>query len=248
MAARSKRHKKNQVAECVYCGKTRQTTKEHVFPRGLFRETKRPSNPVIVPACRECNGMKAGDDSYIRDMLNVDINCTDHPIVVENLSGTIARSIQKGWSQLAKETRIHALSEPYFTDSGIYLGDAVSVPVNVERLLRWCEYVIRGLYCAQIGGRIPNGYEFDVIRIKNSQRQAALDDWKNLGAAGPFCMGRQDEESEQVVSWTYALDRNDPFMSMWLVWFYQRVFIAINSAPPGLGKAPQAASGLPAQL
>jgi hypothetical protein len=231
MAARSKKHKKHQVAECVYCGRIGPTTEEHVFPRGLFGENKRPSDPVIVPACGHCNGLKAGDDSYVRDMACLDIASDGHPIAMENRRGPIARSARKNHSQLAKEAQIHARYTPFFTDGGIYLGQAISVPVNIKRLRRWGEFVARGLYWIQENKRIPNDYVFGVNRIENSRRQSAFDDLKRFGAPGPFRMGRDDEGTEQVISWTYLVDRNNPFRAIWLVWFYQRIFISISSNP-----------------
>lgn len=233
MTARGKRHKKHQNVECVYCGEFAQSTEEHVFPRSLFNESHRPSDPIIVPACANCNSIKSGDDSYVRDMMNLDIASSGHPSVVENLRGPIARSIQKNWSQFAKEARIHARNTPYFTDGGIYLGEAVSVPLNVARINRWSEMVARGLYWIQERSRIPNGYQFEVKRIKDSSRQAMFDALKSHGAAGPFRMGKEEEETEKVVSWLYLVDYRDKFAAMWLIWFYQRVYISISCTPSG---------------
>src|SRR5436305_2063356 len=100
MGHRGKR--KGQTGICVYCGKEAAITREHVIPRGFFLETKpRPSTPVLVDACASCNSTKAGDDSYLRDLINFDPSCDGHPVVEENRRLQISRSIKKNHSEFA---------------------------------------------------------------------------------------------------------------------------------------------------
>src|SRR4051794_25131412 len=113
MSMRRHVKKKGQIGTCVYCCKERVITREHVIPRGFFLEDKpRPSTPVIVPACADCNRSKSGDDGYMREAINLDASCHGHPIVEAIKRGQITRSIQKNHSELAKAVRRRALLLP----------------------------------------------------------------------------------------------------------------------------------------
>jgi hypothetical protein len=227
--------KKFKPGICVYCGKYREDlTPEHVLQRSLFPENRpRPSKLVIVPICKPCNDRKGGDDSYIREMFAFDRACEGNPIVRQLLGGPIKRSVQKGWSQFAKTAIQRGKPSPLFTDAGIYLGEGVGIPILHKRVQSWGRLVCRGLYYVHFGTRIPDHYEFETMRILDSKRGEAFDSLKAAGAHGPFLMGEPEEETDKVVSWMYGHDAEDPFRTIWMLWFYQSVFIQIHTGPPG---------------
>ncbi len=57
--------KKKKKGLCIYCGKIKEITKDHVPPKGFFPEP-RPSDLITVPSCVECNKDKEKDEDYFR--------------------------------------------------------------------------------------------------------------------------------------------------------------------------------------
>ena len=151
-----------------------------VLPRGLFNEDRpRLSRPVIVPTCKECNDRKGGDDSYVRQLFRpTGYHCRpDRPT---NLDGQIARSIQKGHSQLVKPA-IHWVGQlaPLHTDAGhlpgrrgrgshpLEAGPDLG-PTGLPRaLLRPPEQ------------EDPDHYEFEVLRITGQQARRGFEAFKD---------------------------------------------------------------------
>ena len=150
-----------------------------------------------------------------------------------NLAGPIARSIQKGHSEFVKTLIHRGASAPLLTEAGIYVGEGVAVPILWKRVRSWGRLACRGLYYAHMSKRIPDHYEFETRRVLDSRRNWAFDHMMSLGAPGPFRMGEPEEETEKVVSWTYLIDAEDQFRSIWLLWFYQSIFIEVSTGPPG---------------
>ena len=57
--------KKKKKGLCIYCGKIKEITKDHVPPKGFFPEP-RPSDLITVPSCVKCNKDTEKDEDYFR--------------------------------------------------------------------------------------------------------------------------------------------------------------------------------------
>jgi hypothetical protein len=193
----------------------------------------KPRSPVIIHACRECNGIKAGDDSYMRDAIAMDEACAGVPIVQKLLAGQIARSIAKNRSEVTKALRRRGMYLPERSDDGRDLGYRLSVPIHNRRFERWSEMIARGLYFAHMQERLPDEYEFDVVRIKDSGLQPLYDEFQATGAT-TYGMVHPDEGIEDIVGWSFQVDSKDRHHATWIVWFYNRYMLMISCQPPGL--------------
>ena len=156
--------KKTNFGECVYCRKIKSVEREHVIPRCLFPKPV-PSFMLTVPVCRACNKAKGKLDEYVRDVLVLDIDCSNNAAARKLLNGEVGRAIRKNRSEVARAAKKGACLEPRYTPGGIYLGDAVSFPIDGERMNREFSLITRGLYYAIRKEHLPIDCAFDVRRV-----------------------------------------------------------------------------------
>src|SRR5262245_49333630 len=78
MKKRKKRRFEEWIGECVYCGKFRPLTDDHIPPRNLYPDPP-PDNLITVPSCRPCNGGTSKDDEYFRLCLTRREDLKGHP-------------------------------------------------------------------------------------------------------------------------------------------------------------------------
>jgi len=218
--------KRRSPRECVYCGRSRPCTDEHVIPRALYPDDSMPpkSEFVIVPACNPCNGMKAKDDTYVRDAFSADIACEGNPIVSSVLP-TVFRSVQKNWSHFGRVAIASGRLEPVFSPAGLYLGHRVGVPIDSKRINRFFKLVARGLYWKKFTQRIPDDYVFEVRRLGASAFPAAYEAMMKVGAHGPHVIGNG-------VFWCIVvIMEENPFITHWFMAFYDSIFITVTTGP-----------------
>jgi len=222
---RSKRSRREQI-QCVYCGQIAVCTDEHVIPRCFYPEdSPRPSNAVIIPACSSCNNRKAGDDSYVRDLFAADLASSANPKALSVLNRQVSRSIRKNRSHFGRIAASNTVRVPLSTPSGLFLGNYPAVQVDWKRVQRFFKYVVRGLYWQVHQVRLPDSYLFDVKRVAP---QAAVDQVKEFiarEAHGPFAIG------EGVFAGVFGVCLEDPFITLWVFWFYDSVFITVSTGP-----------------
>jgi hypothetical protein len=225
---RKSKEKSRLPVTCVYCGDRSICTKEHVIPRCLFpQEDRSPrSDLVIVPVCRECNEGKGDDDAYIRDSFTADIACSGNA-VVRTVQKAAFRSAATNRSDLVRaaksKMRIQAVESP----SGLYLGHHHTIPLDWERVSRYFELVTRGLYWKKFAKRLPDDYAFKVLRVHASCYKELLHDaMENGGVCCPVI-------GEGVFGCSFRVIAEDPFSSLWLMCFYNSIFISVETGPPG---------------
>ena len=68
---------------CVYCGKIRTITDDHIPPSSIFAKPK-PNNLITVPSCHYCNQGSSKDDEYFRLTLTIRKDVSQHPDVLMN--------------------------------------------------------------------------------------------------------------------------------------------------------------------
>jgi hypothetical protein len=130
------RNKPPKTGECIYCGRVRPITEDHVPPRNLFAKP-RPGNLVKVPSCYQChseNKQAALDDEYFRLTLTLREDTATHPEVKQILP-TVLRSLARpdkvGFTKslLKSIKKVNVRSR-----SGLYLGRKGAFDVNLARL------------------------------------------------------------------------------------------------------------------
>ena len=153
------RKKIKHCGVCVFCGRRRLLTKDHVPPKCLFGEKgKRPSDLVTVPACKNCNMKASGDDEYLRLVLAGTVEASRHP-VAGSLMPAITRSLGRPEAiGFAKMFVQNVSIVRTFTSSGLYVGKMPALSVDHMRLARIIEKIIRGLFFEEYGKRLPTSH------------------------------------------------------------------------------------------
>jgi hypothetical protein len=208
---------------CVYCQINQATTRDHVVPRNLFLSPL-PLNMVTVPACQSCNFEKSKNDDYLRDMLIVDIHCSEHSVAKALIAGKMKRAMQKNRSTIARTIVKQGRLAPMYTPSGIYLGDFPSFSLDGERINETFKTIARGLYYKLRNQRFPDGYSFEVLRIDPWYAQHLFDSMKAKGANGPYALG-------QVFACLFMCAAEDPGITWWLMQFYGGMVITVATEP-----------------
>lgn len=130
---------------CAFCG-TRLTrenrTKEHVFPRNLYPQSKR--NPdlqlLTVPCCETCNNSWSDDEAHFRMIMML---AGDPPTKVkqELWEGPVTRGFDKSYGQGRLQTLIDQMV-PVELSSG---RRHMIYPARDDRVLRVVRKIIKGL-------------------------------------------------------------------------------------------------------
>jgi len=208
---------------CVYCQINPATTMDHVVPRCLFVPPL-PQDMVTVPVCQPCNIEKSKNDDYLRDMLIVDIHCSDHPVAKALIVGKMKRAMQSNRSKIARDAVKSLRLAPTFTTGGIYLGDFPSMPLEWERANEIYKTIARGLYFKLRGQRFPAGYSFEVRRFDPWYTNQLFGELKAMGANGPYTLG-------QVFACWFVYAAEDPGVTWSLLQFYGGMVISVSTEP-----------------
>jgi hypothetical protein len=134
--------------------------------------------------------------------------------------------MNKKWSEFGRtavsQTRIKAMCTPH----GIYLGHFPTVPLEWKRMNRFFRLVVRGLYWKKFEKRLPDNYHIEVRRCYASVFPELFRLMMENGGNGPHAIG------EGVFGCVFVMAEEDPFITHWLMWFYESVFISVASGPP----------------
>ncbi len=166
--------KKRKSEKCVYCGKKRGDTVDHVISRNLFPTTYEYKNPVKVPSCGACNGGFSKDEEYFRFFL-VNAACEHSPYAHSLLHDKIKRSLNRPQklstniygsklygAKVAKKIFSKMKLANLYTKSGLYLGKKTIIEHKEEdwdRYFNVLDKYVRGLIFHESKTILPKKYE-----------------------------------------------------------------------------------------
>jgi len=205
----------------VYCGTIDDVSRDHVVPRCLFI---RPylQNPITVPTCDRCNGEKSLDDAFLRDFLTIDFRGSQNPTAQALFGTKVQRSLRRNSSDLLKSTLPNVRVRSLHTRGGIYIGDFPQGQFDGDRLRRIIAKMVRGLYYDALKERIPEDYHVDVQCHDPWNYYSVLEVFKRLHMNGPRVIGN-------VFGCAYAKATEDRFVTLWALWFYERVLFTAST-------------------
>ena len=181
---------------------------------------------VTVPACSQCNGVKSKNDDYLRDMLVVDICCSEHPVAKALLDGKVARSIRRNSSIVGRTVQSQGRIWPKYTPGDIHLGHDPTVKLEIERVEEIFRTMVRGLYFKLHQKRLPDDYVFRVSHLSNSEVKETVRGFNHMRANEPYILGTG------VFACLHDYDAKDEATTYWLLSFYNGVFVTISTEPP----------------
>jgi hypothetical protein len=222
-----------RIGECVYCGKTRRLTDDHIPPKGLWNKP-RPPDLITVPSCSSCNSGASRDDEYFKSMMVFKDKSGSHPEAVAVRPSVFrglempkkigfARSLVKG----IRRVRVQ-------TPARLHLGRRFVFDVDLTRLDRVVERITRGLYWHHRRSRIPDGFEVVVFSedglrdLDGPARERLRREFVTPVRNNPcYSVGRG------VMRYWYASISQQPQALAWVYEFYDDVkFLALVSPAP----------------
>lgn len=221
--------KKPLTGECVYCGRWSRLTVDHIPPRGLFSKNNR-DDLVRVPSCEPCNGNSSKDDEYLRVMVSMRHDVTGTPDAREAWAASL-RGFARPEKQRMRAATQRSITRKERFKGSIYLGRAPAYNVDLSRLCRPIERIVRGLYWSEFGKRLPGDYEvatfsLDMLDSTNIQTQIWI---SNLADAA--LRGRLREVGGQAFRYAFIRDSQDERVSLWMIQIYVRVYFFAITKP-----------------
>jgi hypothetical protein len=210
---------------CVYCGSTKQLTREHVFPKNLF-PPPRPKDLITVPACESCNKSYDQDDEYFRAYVVTPAfeNTIGRKMWDEKVFGSTLKRSPK-----LKKTLVDSLRKVEIKSTGgIYLGDRRAIGFNKARIDRIIEKSIRGLYRHHFAHRLRSKSSFAIFFNPKLENLEAL-----VGIVGQFGPPMRIGDGK-VVQYRFEYVHQSPEHSIWWLMFYgtTHVVVLVNAEQP----------------
>lgn len=134
---------KNANTICVYCGKEKATTVDHVPPKCFFPKP-RPHNLITVPACRRCNKEAEKDEEFFLATFmfsEASQSRVGKALWAEKMNRVYFRGRGVGSAIRKRMNRVNLT-----TASGIYYGKGFALEIDYARLETVVTKIVRGLY------------------------------------------------------------------------------------------------------
>lgn len=217
---------KNKEINCIYCGSTKDITKDHVPPKLLFPNPK-PPNLITVPCCRECNQSFQKDDEYFRSIIVTVNGVNEHPDFKKIVSA-VKRDFMRPHKQiLKKEIQRKTKFIEIKTPAGIYLGNALGYQIE-GRIYKVILRIIKGLFYYERGYPIPNNYIINVVSSKEignptpDQINQYIESFKNQ---------KLQTFGNNIFNYKVLFGCGDINVSSWFIAFYKKVSFACMVGP-----------------
>ncbi len=211
-----------RFGECVYCGKTRPVTDDHIPPKNLFAKP-RPSDLITVPSCYPCNFSASQDDEYFRLNLVLREDTPEHP-AAKQLFRAVIRGLSRPQSTGLRQDLLHRIHEVQrVTPAGLYLGESPAYDVDLSRLDKVASCTLKGLFYHEAGKRLPDEYFAQAFSAAGfvkltPEKQVQVKRTVDLLLNRPF---REVGKRKVFVYWHLA-STDDPCITAWLLLFFQR--------------------------
>jgi len=208
---------------CPYCDLRPGTTRDHVIPRCLFPPTL--PNGIYLPtvkACAECNNVaKAGDDTFLRDFLVLHGQMHDEQDIRTLDSGPVGRAIKRGQSEFVRTLK-NPQPGSMVTASGLYVGKAVRLEMDGQRLERAFARISRGLYFKLMKRSLPRETAFDILELDPSCIERVV--------ATPVTKWLRPTPLGGVFACLVCMNPPETAESLWIMEFFNRIYISVKTS------------------
>jgi hypothetical protein len=207
--------------KCAICGSRPATTDDHIPPKGIFLKPK-PNDLITVPSCVECNNKASVGDERFKVFLSLH---GSHLESNPETSAVVTQALETLEKNLKLKREIAASAQPAvtITPGGIVYGRAYAVPWDKYSHDSVIERTVRGLYFHHFGLCLGSRTKVDVVFLKGlNVRMAAVSEQmrRNSVGNGQFVYGYERLESR-------------PLRSMWLLQFFRKHWVFVETAPRG---------------
>jgi hypothetical protein len=225
-----KPHKRYANNICAYCGSSDNLDDDHIPPKNLFPKP-RPHNLITVKACPKCHSNTSKDDEYFRLKISMRDSVGSNPVARETWN-TVFRSLSRTKATgLRKKVISDTIIVDVKTKSGIFLGKRLGYNVDMDRIRKVVQRIVRGLYFIESGNPLGINNEVRVWVEEDLQEQPlkVLQQFqetifKPLATLSPKIIGNN------VFIYRYQITKENPLVSIWLMSFYEHIpFLAITA-------------------
>lgn len=208
----------SEITRCIYCGETKNITRDHVPPQCLFPDPK-PTNMITVPACKPCNESYKLDDEFFRVCVlsQADLHPTGRKLWNEKVTGpTLNRksSLERS-PALANFLANQLITVNLKSETGICLGKRDAILFPADRINRVIERIVRGLFWHHYRIRIGSNIGFLSVMNPNIEKISNIINKIAISSIGG-----------DVFYYRYANVAEDPEQSMWFLLFYKRILFS----------------------
>ena len=207
---------------CVYCGRRRKLTKDHIPPKNLFPKP-RPGNLITVPSCTECNNEADKDDEYFRMVVVMREDAGGHA-EAQRAWRTVFRSLQRPEAVGLKMSLLRSMHPVSLrSPSGLYLGNKPGYTVDLDRLNRVATRIVKGLFFHERGYRLPHTHRASALVDPR-----LMPDEQGLSNTATVLAALQTQPvrtiGNGVFSYRFLFTEDEPDCSVWLMSFYEKLF------------------------
>ena len=232
---RRRRAKRPAIGSCTYCGKRGRVTKDHVPPKALFA----PPRPclVTVPACLKCHTQTTKDDEYLVSQVSLRVDSDDNPNS-ERARNAFLRSMQRfdnlGWQRVVRQVMTPVELQ---TSTGVILGTAGGYMVQLDRLARVVNRIVRGLYYHHTGDRLSETqvHVLPVDGLDNLDEDGleTFTTFVEIAATAP----EQVVGDPETFRYRFQTAQDNPHSTIWLLAIYNRTWFLVVTVPSTVGEA-----------
>lgn len=210
-----------KINMCVYCGQEKDITDDHVISKGLFTDSHPVKNPIIAPACLDCNNGFSKDEEFFRNYIvatTFDSSFKSQELFFTKVKNSILRR-----PKLAKYMSSNAVREDLFTNGGVFLGNKLAFKISDgdwKRIKSILDKFAKGLFYHEFRATMPNNYRIEHTWIYEKTPQVIMD---NLDAFGKNVKNwNTDNEKIFVYGYCYV---PDSYNSAWIMCFYEKQYV-----------------------
>jgi hypothetical protein len=204
--------------ECAYCGSPDADTDDHIPARSIYT-LPGPANPPKVRSCRACNHGASGDDEYFRDVVVRHRHISILPQAQRQLWAMFRAAGKPAKKPYARAILDSFVDTEVKTPAGLYLGHQPAYRVDAIRMTRIIRRYVRGLYCWEMGMRLPTSHVVEVIANPEHVNQAQADIERLFQGAnyttvqeGVFWYARQATSNPATMGWLLVFFEAMAFM------------------------------------
>ncbi len=147
--------KNGSLSECVYCGSNSHLTIEHAVPAALFPKPH-PNDLITVRACKDCNRGGSKDVEYFKTCIGIR-RAVSNSASAQALGPSIFRSLGREQASGFRQQLLSGIRfVPLNTEGGVYLGRAPAIGVNIPRIHKVVERIVRCLFLHETGRRLDD--------------------------------------------------------------------------------------------
>ncbi len=203
---------------CPYCCKRPGTTKDHVIADCLFpRPLPNGINFPTVKACSECNNeKKAGDDTYLRDYLVMQMECLQHAGAQSLRLGELARAASRNQSHFLRQLGVNPRPVTVVQQQPEKMSSWLTDQCISAACIELGAKIVRGLYFKQSHHLLPVNFHF----LGPNKRRGFSPKYSPVGSGITWS---QPPSLSNVFSCLYCPAPVESCRSCWVLGFYDQV-------------------------